>query len=88
MMSKSSEPMRYAVNRLEGAILRGLEHTLAVNLNEPLDDNVSPMMADFTKTLEYTDFGDWDIAADVNGAFDLLSAMELNPDVFVTGSTF
>jgi len=28
--SKSNEPMRYAVNRLEGAILRGLEHALAV----------------------------------------------------------
>ncbi|KAL1600491.1 hypothetical protein SLS60_006877 [Paraconiothyrium brasiliense] len=28
IMSKSNEPIRYAVNRLEGAILRGLEHAL------------------------------------------------------------
>ncbi|KAJ4304611.1 hypothetical protein N0V90_000137 [Kalmusia sp. IMI 367209] len=28
VMSKSNEPIRYAVNRLEGAILRGLEHAL------------------------------------------------------------
>lgn len=81
MMSKSSEPMRYAVNRLEGAILRGLEHALAVNLNEPLDDSVSPMMANYsTQTFEYTDFGDWDLASGVNGAFDLLTAFQLDPN--------
>ncbi|KAL5387958.1 hypothetical protein DPSP01_003356 [Paraphaeosphaeria sporulosa] len=28
LMSKTNEPIRYAVNRLEGAILRGLEHAL------------------------------------------------------------
>lgn len=76
--------MRYAVNRLEGAILRGLEHALAVNLDEPLDDNVSPMMANFANhTFEYTDFGDWDLAADVNGAFDLLGAVSLDPNALM-----
>lgn len=69
--------MRYAVNRLEGAILRGLEHALAVNLNEPLDNNVSPMMvADYSnETFEYTDFGDWDLAVGGDGAFDILGTI-------------
>ncbi|KAG9257374.1 fungal-specific transcription factor domain-containing protein [Emericellopsis atlantica] len=82
MMSKSCEPMQYAVNRLEGAILRGLEHALAVNLNEPVDDeDVSPMMANYGgDVFDFTDFGDWDLAATGNeGAFDLLSAMALQP---------
>ena len=35
-MSKASDPMRYAVNRLEGGVLRGLDHVVAVNLNTPL----------------------------------------------------
>ncbi|CAG9943013.1 unnamed protein product [Clonostachys rosea f. rosea IK726] len=80
VMSKSSGPMQYAVNRLEGAILRGLEHSLAVNLNEPIDDNVGPDVASFqtAQTFEFTDFGDWDLAAD--GAYDLLSGMILSPE--------
>lgn len=84
MMSKSHEPMQYAVNRLEGAILRGLEHALAVNLNEPLDENVSPMMANYAPDVfEYTDFGDWDLAVGENGAFDLLSAMAMQPEAMI-----
>ncbi|KAM5356596.1 hypothetical protein ACJ41O_003242 [Fusarium nematophilum] len=82
MMSKSHEPMQYAVNRLEGAILRGLEHALAVNLNEPLNDKVSPMMGNYAADVyEFTDFGDWDLAAGGNGAYDLLSGlvMQQNP---------
>ncbi|WAO94812.1 Hypothetical protein NCS54_01241400 [Fusarium falciforme] len=82
MMSKSHEPMQYAVNRLEGAILRGLEHALAVNLNEPLNDKVSPMMGNYAPDIyEFTDFGDWDLAAGGNGAYDLLSGlvMQSNP---------
>ncbi|SPO07409.1 related to DAL81 - transcriptional activator for allantoin and GABA catabolic genes [Cephalotrichum gorgonifer] len=80
-MSKSSDPMQYAVTRLEGAILRGLEHALAVNLNEPPDDDVSPMMANFSPAaLEYTDFGDWDLIAGVDGAFDLLSSLQYEPN--------
>ncbi|KAH7118222.1 fungal-specific transcription factor domain-containing protein [Dactylonectria estremocensis] len=72
MMSKSHGPMQYAVNRLEGAILRGLEHALAVNLNEPLNDKVSPMMGNYaTDVYEHTDFGDWDLAVGGNGAYDL-----------------
>ncbi|POR37002.1 hypothetical protein TPAR_02798 [Tolypocladium paradoxum] len=84
-MSKSCEPMRYAVNRLEGAILRGLEHALAVNINEPHDHTVSPVMANnSTQAFEYTDFGDWDLA-DVNGAFDfLLNAVNLDPNFPMT----
>ncbi|KAF7563587.1 hypothetical protein G7046_g536 [Stylonectria norvegica] len=84
MMSKSHEPMQYAVNRLEGAILRGLEHALAVNLNEPLDDKVSPMMANYASDVyEFTDFGDWDLATGGNGAFDLLSAMAMQPEAML-----
>lgn len=76
-MSKGSNPMQYAVTRLEGAILRGLEHALAVNLNEPPDDDVSPMMANFSPAaLEYTDFGDWDLITGVDGAFDLLNTLQ------------
>lgn len=76
MMSKSHEPMQYAVNRLEGAILRGLEHALAVNLNEPHNDRVSPMMGNYVPDVyQYTDFGDWDLAAGVNGAYDLLRGL-------------
>lgn len=88
MMSKSCEPMQYAVNRLEGAILRGLEHALAVNLNEPVDEDVSPMMANYGgDVFEFTDFGDWDLAAaGGEGAFDLLSAMALQGDALMPGS--
>jgi hypothetical protein len=35
-MSKASDPMRYAVNRLEGGVLRGLDRVVAINLNTPL----------------------------------------------------
>ncbi len=37
IMGKASEPMRYAVNRLEGAILKGMEHALVVELDEPTE---------------------------------------------------
>ncbi|PTD13004.1 Transcriptional activator protein DAL81 [Fusarium culmorum] len=81
MMSKSHQPMQYAVNRLEGAILRGLEHSLAVNLNEPLNDKVSPMMGNYAADVyEYTDFGDWDLAAGVTGPYDLLSGLVIQPN--------
>ncbi|KAM0553299.1 hypothetical protein ACHAPJ_007312 [Fusarium lateritium] len=71
--------MRYAVNRLEGAILRGLEHALAVNLNDSGDDEVSPLMVHGpTEAFEYTDFGHWDLAAGVNGSFDFLTAFDLD----------
>ena len=91
MMSKSCEPMQYAVNRLEGAILRGLEHALAVNLNEPPDEeDVSPMMLNYANDVfEFTDFGDWDLAnaaAGGEGAFDLLSSMALQMDNVAPGS--
>ena len=90
MMSKSSEPMQYAVNRLEGAILRGLEHALVVNLNEPVDEDVSPMVANYGgDVFEFTDFGDWDLAAAVggDGAFDLLSVLAMQPDPLLEDST-
>ena len=70
--------MQYAVNRLEGAILRGLEHALAVNLSEPVNEDVSPLMANhISDVYEFTDFGDWDLAG--NEAFDLLGAMAMSP---------
>ncbi|KAI5468059.1 fungal-specific transcription factor domain-containing protein [Mariannaea sp. PMI_226] len=81
MMSKSHEPMQYAVNRLEGSILRGLEHALAVNLNEPLNDKINPMMSNYASDVyQYTDFGDWDLAGGVNGAYDILSGIAVQPD--------
>ncbi|KAB8228762.1 fungal specific transcription factor domain-containing protein [Aspergillus alliaceus] len=40
IMGKGSEPMRYAVNRLEGAILRGMEHALAVRIVPELLENI------------------------------------------------
>lgn len=79
IMSKGSEPIRYAVNRLEGAILRGLEHALAVNINEPLDHDTSPAVMNFPPpAYDFGDFGDWDLAAN-DGAFDLLSGMNFEP---------
>ncbi|KAF2645506.1 hypothetical protein P280DRAFT_389599 [Massarina eburnea CBS 473.64] len=51
--SKSNEPMRYAVNRLEGAILRGLEHALAVFV-----DATSPVTPEATSG---------QLEADING---------------------
>ncbi|KAF5580842.1 hypothetical protein FPANT_9139 [Fusarium pseudoanthophilum] len=84
MMSKSHQPMQYAVNRLEGAILRGLEHSLAVNLNEPLNDKVSPMMGNYgADVYEYTDFGDWDLAAGASGPYDLLSGLVIQPNAMM-----
>lgn len=72
-MSKGSEAMKYAVNRLEGAVLRGLEHALAVNLAEPLDHSVSPLIANPSQSVEFADFGDWDLAAEDVGMFDFLN---------------
>ncbi|KAF5860916.1 hypothetical protein ETB97_000895 [Aspergillus alliaceus] len=40
IMGKGSEPMRYAVNRLEGAILRGMEHALAVRIAPELSEHI------------------------------------------------
>jgi hypothetical protein len=83
-MSKSSEPMQYAANRLEGAILRGLEHALAVNLVEPEDDTVSPPMANFSnEVLEFIDFGDWDLFMAGAGAYDLLSTAAGDQNDFI-----
>ncbi|KAH7000706.1 fungal-specific transcription factor domain-containing protein [Ilyonectria destructans] len=63
MMSKSHEPIQYAVNRLEGAILRGLEYALAVNFNEPLNNKVSPIIGNYTTDVyRYTDFSNRDLA--------------------------
>lgn len=74
MISKSFDPMQYAVNRLEGAILRDLEHILAVNLNEPAEDeDVCPVMTDYSNNVfEYTDFGDRNLPTTMGseGAFD------------------
>jgi len=48
-MSKACEPMKYAVNRLEGAILKGMEHALSVNLDDLFTIAASPLGAvDYT----------------------------------------
>ncbi|KAH6881029.1 fungal-specific transcription factor domain-containing protein [Thelonectria olida] len=65
MMSKSHQAMQYALHRLEGAILPGLEHSLAVNQNELLDDGVSLMTNNVDQCIG---FGDWNLAASVHGA--------------------
>ncbi|KAF4123802.1 Fungal trans [Geosmithia morbida] len=88
MMSKSSEPMQYAVNRLEGVILRGLEHALAVNLDEPKDDvDVStPTTANSaTGAPEFTDFGEWNLpmAAAGEETFGMLGAMAMQSDAIM-----
>jgi hypothetical protein len=44
-MGKGSEPMRYAVNRLEGAILRGMEHALAVQIAPVIPEPLSNTLA-------------------------------------------
>ena len=67
-MSKSNEPMRYAVNRLEGAILRGLEHALVVSV-----DGTSPVALETTPNHQFD--------ADVNNfglAFTGMDALDLN----------
>ncbi|KAH7117268.1 hypothetical protein B0J13DRAFT_652947 [Dactylonectria estremocensis] len=82
MMSKSHKPMQYAVNRLEGAILPGIEQKLAVNLIEPLNGKVSPMVGDYAfNVYEYTDFGNWGLAVGDKEAYDLLNgvAVPLDP---------
>jgi hypothetical protein len=73
-MSKSSEPMRYAANRLEGAILRGLEHALAVNVDEPSyaqlqhgDRFAEPFFADADR---------FDLSSVELGSFDWLGSIE------------
>lgn len=76
LMSKASEPMRYAVNRLEGAILKGLEHALAVDLDGrpalPRPDDETLLQPDF----DFSEFNDLD-ALHLD-AFDLLSGMNLD----------
>lgn len=76
--SKSNEPMRYAVNRLEGAILSGLEHALAVAV-----DATSPITLEATPGQFQADMNGFGFAflgadgVDLNtmdlGAFDLLA---------------
>jgi hypothetical protein len=69
-MSKACEPMKYAVNRLEGAILKGMEYALSVNL-DLLTIAASPLGA-----VDYT--GIFDPFEDLTGLdlsnFDWLSA--------------
>jgi hypothetical protein len=85
-LSKSCEPMQYAVNRLEGAILRGLEHTLAVNLNEPLAEDAEPTASTRMPDInEFTDFGEWDLAIGDDGTFNLLNALAIDPETLLVG---
>lgn len=79
-MSKSNEPIRYAVNRLEGAILRGLEHALVIAVDGPASDMAeTPQQTfeagahgfgfGFTEVNGWNDFQGMDL-----GAFDYLSS--------------
>jgi hypothetical protein len=78
--------MQYAVNRLEGAILRGLEHTLAVNLNEPFAEDAEPTAsARMPDINEFTDFGEWDLAIGDDGTFNLLNALAIDPETLLVG---
>lgn len=75
-MSNSSEPMRYAANRLEGAILRGLEHALAVNIDQTTE--FRPPMISASADMNFNNFGDWDLADLQLETFDLLAGVDLN----------
>ena len=80
---KSNEPMRYAVNRLEGAILRGLEHALAVAV-----DATSPVVPEASPSHFYADINGFGFSfTEAQGldfstmdldAFDFLSNVALN----------
>jgi hypothetical protein len=51
-MSKACGPMKYAVNRLEGAILKGMEHALSINLDDLFMVAASPLDLTFANTFD------------------------------------
>ncbi|KAF4549747.1 Fungal specific transcription factor domain-containing protein 17 [Elsinoe fawcettii] len=71
--SSSSDAMKYAVNRLESAVLRGMEHALAVNDREPLGGTITPPTVLPRTELDFADFGVWDLATEDLGIFDFLN---------------
>lgn len=75
-MSKSSESMRYAANRLEGAILRGLEHSLAVNIDEPSYVQLQP--GDQFAEPFFADAERFDFTSVELGSFDWLGSVNPN----------
>lgn len=75
-MNRSSEPMRYAANRLEGAILRGLEHALAIRPDESADFGFREAEK---QEFDFSNFANWDLAALDFNSFDLLEGMDLRP---------
>ncbi|KAJ9639166.1 hypothetical protein H2204_003776 [Knufia peltigerae] len=75
-MNRSSEPMRYAANRLEGAILRGLEHALAIRPDESADFGLREAEK---QEFDFSNFANWDLAALDFNSFDLLEGMDLRP---------
>ncbi|KAF4306316.1 hypothetical protein GTA08_BOTSDO05741 [Botryosphaeria dothidea] len=78
-MSKSNEPIRYAVNRLEGAILRGLEHALVIAVDGPSTEMAETPQQTFEAGVNgfgfgFTEVNDWDFQGQMHlGAFDYLS---------------
>jgi hypothetical protein len=77
VMSKANDGMRYAVNRLEGGILRGLEHALAVNINSPPTAAVSPDLEQLLQQLEaaqytYSDYPEFGLQS-----FDWLNGIQI-----------
>jgi len=75
---KAFESMRYAVDRLEGAILRGLEHALAVDLDESPGFVMQRSRGDGGPDQDFmpSDAGNWDFTAVDLEAFDWLNAFD------------
>ncbi|KAH3955528.1 hypothetical protein HBH53_000180 [Parastagonospora nodorum] len=78
--SKSNEPMRYAVNRLEGAILRGLEHALAVPIDAPSPTLPETLSSNFEADMNGFGFS----TSEINGVD--ISTMELDAFDFLSNT--
>lgn len=76
MKSKASEPIRYAVNRLEGGVLRGLEHALAMDIDAHLSPTAKPIA--INEVLRPFEVGDFALANEQDlelESFDWLSCL-------------
>ncbi|KAI1265961.1 hypothetical protein F5Y18DRAFT_426473 [Xylariaceae sp. FL1019] len=80
VMSKASSPLKYAVNRLEGGVLRGMEHALAVNVDSQLpaaadsSDLVQLLQQLESEQFAYSDFADIGMGLQ---AFDWLHGVQI-----------
>lgn len=73
---KAFESMRFAVDRLEGAILRGMEHALAVDLDESPGFVMQRGGSRLDQEDASTNTGDWNFTALDLEAFDWLNAFD------------